>query len=219
MKKHLSLVFVSLFAILFSASFAFAQDTTTPPADNGYGQQVQAIKQEMKTVTDTAKADIQKARMAAQQKMEALKATLKKGKSTAMTQIKQLRLSNREEALTRFDAAVTRISNIESNVNAEIAKLDATGINTTDAKNFVATAETKLTSAQSDIAQINTLLAGTTNQLSAANKTKLQTLAKDTQTLLVDARQALNDAVKSLKEAAKVQTTPTTDPAPTENNQ
>ena len=120
MKKYLSLVLVSLFAVLFSSSFALAQDTTPTTTDNGYSQQVQAIKQEVKTVSDTAKADIQKARTVAQQKMEALKASLKSVKNTALNQIKQLRLTNREEALTRFDSAVTRINTLKDNINAEI---------------------------------------------------------------------------------------------------
>jgi hypothetical protein len=141
--------------------------------------------------------------------MDALKAGLKNEKNKAKAKIKELRITGREQALMRFDAAVVRINDLKDKVNAEIVKLDASGIDTTDAKNFVATAETKLATAQSNIAQASTLLSGSTNQLSAANKTQLQTLAKDTQTLIVDAHQALNDAVNSLKDAVKAQNTTT----------
>ena len=219
MKKYLSLVSISTLALLLSTSFAFAQTTTPEPSANEYGQQVQAIKQDLKTATDAAKADIEKARTAAQQKLDALKASLKNEKNKATAQLKQMRLNGREEALTRFDNAVARISTLEDKVNLQITKISAKNIDTTAAKNFVATADTDLNNAKAKITEATTLLAGSTNQLTKENKVKLQTLAKDTQTLIVQARQSLNDAVKSLKDAVKAQTIPVTTPTTSTTNQ
>jgi hypothetical protein len=143
-------------------------------------------------------------RDAAKQKLEALREQLKNEKDAAKARIKEARINGRENALQRFDAAVARISALKDRVNVRIAALEAKGVDVTNAKIFVATAETKLTAAAGKITEINALLAVSINELSAADKTKLRTLANDTQTLIKDAHQALRDAVKSLKDMLKI---------------
>lgn len=150
------------------------------------------IKKQIETIREEAKT-----------KMEALRESIKNEKDVEKAKIKELRINGRENALQRFDAAVIRISDLKDRVNTQITKLEAKGINVTNAKVFVATAETKLTNAKNKIAEINALLALSINELTPENKTKLRTLAQETQTLIVEAHGALGDAIKSLKEEIK----------------
>ena len=61
--------------------------------------------------------------------------------------------------------------------------------------------EKKVDQIKIKITEMNALLAGSTNQLSAENKTKLRTLATETQALIKETHKTLGDAVKSLREA------------------
>lgn len=142
-------------------------------------------------------------REAAKQKLAVLKEQIKKEKNDVQVKIKMVRVAGRENALARLDAAVLRITNLKVKVVAEIAKLEAKGVDVSSAKNSVATAETKLTAANEKIAEINTLLSASINELVKGDKTKLRTLGQDTETLIKDAHLALIDAIKSLKEGLK----------------
>ena len=137
------------------------------------------------------------------QKMEDLREKIKEEKDTIKAKIKEERITGREKDLERFEAAVERMNNIKDRVNDYIIKLEAKGVDVANAKNFVATAETKLNAAVVKITEANTLLSASIDELTSEDKTKLRTLAQETQTLIKEAHQALNDAIKSLKEALK----------------
>ena len=93
---------------------------------------------------------------------------------------------------------------VKEKINALIAKFELKGVVTVDAKAFVATAEIKLNDAKKKIVEINVLLAASINELTLENKTKLRTLAQETQTLIIEAHSALKEAVKSLKTEIKI---------------
>ena len=115
-----------------------------------------------------------------------------------------MRIVGREKALERFDNAVERISEWQIKVEAKIAELEAKGVAVATAKDFLATSETKLTAAENKIVEINAVLAVSIDELTAENKTKLRTLAEETQTLVVEAHKALRDAIKSLKDEVRI---------------
>jgi hypothetical protein len=142
-------------------------------------------------------------REAAKQKLENLREAIKSEKDAAKAKIKEDRINMRINALARFDAAVTRISNLEARVNTEIATLEAKGVDVSGAKTLVATADSNLNTARAKITEINSILSVSINELTAANKTQLVALAKDTQNIIKQAHQALRDAVKLLKDALK----------------
>lgn len=159
---------------------------------------------EIKTNIEATREDFKAKREEAKQKMSDLREKLKGEKDRVKAKIKEARITGREKALARFDGAITRLNILKNRINAQIAKLEVKGVNVTDAKNFMATAQTKLDAADAKMAEINALLAVSIDQLSADNKTKLRTLAQDTQTLLKDAHDAMKDAVKSLKKQVKI---------------
>src|ERR1035437_3915418 len=108
MKKYMGFLVIGLFAFMFSSSLALAQTNSATGATGSYKQQVQNIKQEVQTAVSAAKAEIESIRASSQQKMDALKASFKNEKDKVQAKMKQVRLTGREEALTRFDAAVAR---------------------------------------------------------------------------------------------------------------
>ncbi len=179
MKKYLSLLVVLLMVFTINASLSRAEE-------------------------DSATGDLRVQREEAKKKMEAMRATLKTEKDAAKAKIAETRIEGREKALERFDGAVLRMKNLKDRVNAEITKLTAKGVNVTVAKALVVTAETKLAAATVKIAEANALLALSTEKLSKENKTKLMTLAKETQSLIKEAHEALNDAIKSLKTETRI---------------
>ena len=136
--------------------------------------------------------------------MDTLRANIKLEKDAVKAKIKETRVAVRENALKRFDEAVVRINNLKDRVNTQITKLLAKGVDTTNAENLVATAETKLSDIKTKIAEANALLAVSVDELTAENKTALKTMVKEIETMLRDAHKALNDAVKALKDAAKI---------------
>jgi hypothetical protein len=150
------------------------------------------------------RSKIEALRQEAKTKMEALKASIKNEKDAAKAKIKEARIASREKVLVRFDEVVKNLTDLEVRVNTKIAALEAKGVDTTAAKASIATADAKLLEIKTKIADANTLLAKSINQLTVADKATLKTLVMDTQTLVKDARQALRDAVKSLKDSVKV---------------
>ncbi|HTE48523.1 MAG TPA: hypothetical protein VK675_01285 [Candidatus Paceibacterota bacterium] len=194
MKKYIS----SLIAMLIIFAMAVSLDGVIASAeDSGNANSNTAI-------VDANGSSVTKSqREAAKQKLAVLKEQIKKEKNDVQVKIKMVRVAGRENALARLDAAVLRITNLKVKVVAEIAKLEAKGVDVSSAKNSVATAETKLTAANEKIAEINTLLSASINELVKGDKTKLRTLGQDTETLIKDAHLALIDAIKSLKEGLK----------------
>jgi len=71
------------------------------------------------------------------------------------------------------------------------------------AAEFVATAELKIEEARVKVAEANALLAASIDELTEEDRTKLRTLAQETQGLLREAHLALRDSIKALREAVK----------------
>ena len=184
MKKYLVLFIVLLMALSVNAGAVRAQSER----DEARAQ----MKERIETMRTEAK-----------QKMKDLRAKIKEEKDAAKAEIKELRITGRERALVRFDVIVARINNLRNKIDARILKLGAKGLDTAEAKGFLATADAKLGDTKAKIAEMNTLLSASIDELSKENKTKLVTLAQDTQKLIREAHLALGDAVKSLKDAAK----------------
>lgn len=145
------------------------------------------------------------AREAAKLKMEALRTQIKGERDAVKAKIEEGRIVGREKALERFDTAVERLTALKDRVLEHITKFEAKDVDVEGAKDFVETAETKLSEAETKIAEMNALLALSVEKLSQENKTKLRTLAMETQALLKAAHQALIDAIKSLKDAVKAE--------------
>ena len=135
--------------------------------------------------------------------MENLRESIKEEKDKVKAQVKENRIIGRENALMVFDNVIARLNLLKERVSAQIAKLEAKGVDTIEAESLTAEAETKLDAAKVKIIEINTLLAASTDEISAENKTKLKTLRDETQVLIKDARNALKDAIKSLRDAVK----------------
>jgi len=184
MKKYLILFVVLLMALSVNVRAVRAQ---------GERNEVRAQMKER----------VEAMRMEAKQKMDALRVQIKGEKDAAKARIKELRITGREQALTRFDTAVERINNLKNKVDAYILTLEAKGLDTAEAKSFLATANAKLNDATAKIAEMNALLSASIDELSKENRTKLVTLAQDTQKLIREAHLALGDAVKSLKDAVR----------------
>ena len=176
MKKYLALFIVLVVAFTISTSVTQAENSST----------YRSAREEMK------------------QKIEGLRAKIKDERDTAKARIKEVRITGRENSLQRFDFALERIINLKERINNQIIKLKEKGINVTNAKNFLEIANTKLDGAEEKITEINKLLTASIDELTLENKTKLRTLAMETQTLLKDAHLALNDSIKSLKDEVKV---------------
>ncbi len=157
------------------------------------------ILQEKKEVLKE-KAD--KMREAAKTKMEALKAKAKDAASLR-------RYEGRENALHRFDNQVEKVTSLRNRLQTKITEVEAKGVDTTTAKTHVANADIKFEEAKTKIAEMNTVLASSTGELTTENKTKLQTLAKEVGALLKDAYNELNLGVKALKEAVLASTSST----------
>lgn len=234
MKKYLGLFVVLLVVGFVGVKIAGAENSNgevppTPPIIGNTnsptkplvrpkledGSKIKELRKAMEDKKDSIKADfeakreemktkIEALREEAKTKMEGLKNTIKSEKDAMKAKIKGLRIDSREKALQRFDGAIARVSEMKDKVNGQIAKFEAKGVDTTSAKAFVATAETKLDEAKAKTAEANTLLSKSIDQITTEDKTKLKTLAQETQTLIKEAHKALQGAVKSLKDAVKI---------------
>lgn len=209
MKKYINLLIIwtLVFSLLGSFKIVQAVENSDMPDQNleQEGKEVKdTSKEEIKSEKEDAKSNMEALREVAKQKMEELKNKVKEEKNKTKAKIKEERITGREKALERFDKAVEKMSELKNKVSVQIIKLELKSINTADAKSFIATAETKLNEAKIKIIEVNTLLAGSINQLSTEEKVKLLTLTTDIQSLIKETHQALNDAVKSLKDAVKV---------------
>jgi hypothetical protein len=207
MKKYISLLALLAIVLLPGTQILLANEQESGD-DSREGTPKIEFKGEREEERDQIRANfglrIETMRDKAKQEMEDLRTKIGEEKDEAKAKIKELRISGRENALGRFDQAVERMTALKERVNAKIADLEVKGVVVVDAKNFVATAETKLTDAKSKIAEINALLVVSIDELTLENKTKLRTLAQDAQTLIVAAHQALKDAVKSLRASVQV---------------
>jgi len=203
MKKYISLFMVLAIMLVANVGMVRAEDDGDK---EGWGEI--KLKAEVKGDRDEARAEmrlkIETTREEMKQKMETLREKIKDEKDAIKAKMEETRIVGREKALERFDNAIERISEWQIKVEAKIAELETKGVVVTNAKNFLATSEAKLTAAENKIAEINAILTVSIEKLTLENKTKIRTLAGETQTLVVEAHKALRDAVKSLKDEVKI---------------
>ena len=217
MKKIISVLFIS--ALIFSSSFFYAkaQDDVNALPKIPTGQQL-LNKKEIKDVKENIKKNIeeqkqniqnekekiqmqiQSLRESAKQKMDGLKTQIKNEKNKTKAKLLETRIAGREEILKQLDERITNINSLKEKINTQIAKADTKGVDTTSAKAYISAAEAQLLIAQGKVTEVNALLAGTTNVLTAENKTKLNTLKNDVQNALKDAHAALTNALTSIKD-------------------
>lgn len=185
---------------------------------------VEAKKAEMENMSEeekqAMKAKAEAARKVLQEKREALKEKAEKMREVAKTKMEALkakakdaaslrRYEGRENALHRFDNQVEKVTTLRDRLQTKITEVEARGVDATVAKTHIANADIKFEEAKTKIAEMNTVLASSTGELTTENKTKIQTLAKDAGTLLKDAYNELNLGVKALKEAVLANTSST----------
>ncbi len=188
-------------------------------------EKMEAEREEFKNMTEeereAMKEKAEAAREALKEKREALKLKAEKLREEAKTKMENLkakikdaaglkRYEGRENALHRFDEQVEKVMKLRDRVNGKISEFEAKGLEVSEAKTHVATADVKLEEAKTKIAEMNSLLGTSANELTAENKTKLSGLAKDAGKLLKEAYQELNMAVKILKTASVTSSSSTT---------
>ena len=161
------------------------------------------VKEEIKTEKEKIKNQIEKIREETKQKIDDLKTKILSEKNKIKAKIEEKRITGREDALKRFDIAITKLDTLKNNVNEKITKFDTQEINTEKAKAQILIADEKIAEIKTKVSEASTLLSLSLNELTKENKTKLKQLTKDTQTLVKEAHLALNEAVKSLKEELK----------------
>lgn len=168
-------------------------------------QERERIREEMQVRREEVKAEAERTREEARQRIEALKTEIKTEKDQVKAKIMENRIVGREKALERFDTAIVRITEMKDRVNVFIDKLAEKDLGVPVAEDLVLKAEEKLAEANTKIDAASAILAASIDQLTEEDKTKLRTLAQETQTLLKEAHQYLIDAVKSLKDTLKAQ--------------
>ena len=142
MKKYKYLASSTVLVILFtiSTNTARGDSTASIPAETQIKLSAQAV---LKTRGDAMQTAVKTERAQMQAKIDALKAGVKKEKDGIKAKIEESRIAGRENALARFNGAVEKINNLNDRVSAQITKLEAKGVDVTNAKNFETIVETK----------------------------------------------------------------------------
>lgn len=148
-------------------------------------------------------------------KIEALKTAVRQETNTAQAQLKEEGLIGRELALARFDKAVDIVLGAIDRINAQFVRIEALGVNTTEAKKNLTDADAKLVAAENKILEAHAIFAVSATDLSSANKTKLRTLAKEAETLIKDSRALVISTIQLLKENIVKSKTTQTSTSPT----
>jgi hypothetical protein len=204
MKKYISLLLVLVMAVALSTQVTRAEENAD--SNNAWREQINnTLKLEREKMRAEWQTKIEGLKDDAKEKMEGLRGKIKLEKNAAKAKLKELLVTGREKALERFNTAIERINGWKDKVDTKISELDEKGIDVEEAEALIETVEDKPASAESKVKEINALLATSIDELTLANKTKLRTLAQDTQTLIVEAHKALRDAIKSLKDQVKAQ--------------
>ena len=201
MKKYLSIFFVCALTISLGGTYANAQTTDSQKENlkNKVRAEVQQMREDVATTKEAIHVEIEKVREDAKVKMDALKVKMQTEKSKVKAAILETRITGREEVLQKFDTDIEKLNTLESNVNTKITKMEAQGVDTTEAKAQVLIADGKIAEAKGKIAEASTLLSNSSNELTKENKAQLKQLTMDIQTLVTDTHAALNQAVQSLK--------------------
>jgi len=219
-KKIIYTFFISAFMFTLSTSFVLAEyDTSKEEAvpvptlydskTNSDVLETEEIRREnkiraFKMERVEVKEKIETLREEAKQKMEDLKEKAKEVKDKTKAKIQEERLMGREQAIERFDNAVNRVEDLKYKVLTQVSKMEVKGMiipNTT--KDLSVLAEAKLSDAKIKIAEINTILASSTNTLTKENKAELNRLTQETQTLIREAHVILNDEIMELRKILK----------------
>ncbi|MEI7810185.1 MAG: hypothetical protein WCI41_01355 [bacterium] len=178
----------------FSASNAISSFSNTTPNQNVQQQKntdIQNTKDEIKSIRETAK-----------QKMSDLKVKMQLLKDKNKLKIQQDTIAKREQILEKIDNAIMKVDGLKDKVAAEVLKLGLKGVVIPDStKDLSSQAESKLTQANGNVAEINTILSNSTSELSKDDKITVASLISDTQALIKDSQQALNDEISILKQA------------------
>ncbi|KKP75488.1 MAG: hypothetical protein UR72_C0005G0005 [Parcubacteria group bacterium GW2011_GWC1_35_21] len=157
---------------------------------------------ELKAKREAAREALGAKREEVKEEIEKKREEIKLKREEIKTEI-EIKREELKQKMRVFDNVIARLNLLKEKVSAQIIKLEAKGVDTIEAESLTAEAETKLDAAKAKIIEINALLAVSTNEISAENKTKLKTLRDETQVLIKDARNALKDAIKSLRDAVK----------------
>ena len=209
MKKYLNILFICALAIFIGGSVAFAQTTNSNPK-NTPPNLTPAQKEMMKVALEKAKAEaklmkeqgkfgFEQQREVAKQKIENLKVQIKTEKDTAKAKIAETRIASREQALQKFDVAIEKFNTSKEKIKAKIEQLKSNGITGVAANNQIAVADGRIIEARAKIAEINTLLVESTNELSTENRTKIKQLSQDIQDIIRNAYQILGEATTALR--------------------
>ncbi len=158
---------------------------------------------EFKQKREEAKQKMDALRGEAKDKFEALKESLKGEKDETKAKMQELRLELREKALMGFDNITNRLAEFSDKISGTIEKLNAKGVDTDDATDYVKTADSKLDEAKTKITEVNTLLGTSLNELTEGDKAKLKALKSEIQPLLQEAHESLKKAVETLKITVK----------------
>ena len=225
MKKYTSLFIISSLVFSSFGLFGIARKATaniSAPLQN-LRQEVKEMRDDFKEKRDETRKEMQEKkemmgterkdqvekmreerealREGAKAKFQTLKEGIKNEKDQVRAKIKEARIIGREKVLAVFDKMTEKITNLKDRIVFQITKLEAKGVDTAKAEEFITVAEGKLGEAETKVAEINALLAISADQLSAENKASLRTLKEEVQNLIKETRQAFGNAVKSLKDS------------------
>lgn len=203
MKKYISLSLILVMSFLIGGLKVNAEEATTTSSNSGtsYGS-----IQERKEAIKAERERIMSQREESKEKIEKLKESLRMESDQAKAKLKNDRLTNRQNVLKRFDQILNIVEINTQRVNNLITKAEGLKIDTTKAKDNLLAVETKLKTAETKTSEISALLAISTNEITAEQKAKLQTLKKDFQNSIKEAHELLKNTVKDLKGEVKSKT-------------
>ncbi|MDB5253972.1 MAG: hypothetical protein JWL80_38 [Parcubacteria group bacterium] len=158
------------------------------------------VRTEIKKVLEQKKENVKEVREKAKESKEALKDELHQVK----VEFKSGEAKGRQEmAVTVLNATIGRLENIISRIESRLAKFEASGIVTTEARADVNLAKTDLVSVRAHVATLSALdLTGSTTT-QAANFKIAQTEAKAAREGLTSARQNLEKALRVVRDLEK----------------
>jgi hypothetical protein len=193
--------YLSLFVVL---AMALAINTQSARAEDVDEDGIKEAKKEMREKRDEARVEIKAAREISKERIKELKAKIKEERDAARAKIKETRIIGRENALQKLDQVVEKIEKLKTRITAQIAKLEAKGVDVGSAESFLTATEEKLSVAEAKIAEANALLSLSIDELTIENRAKLGTMVREIQLLIKDAHKSLREAVKALKSATKI---------------
>lgn len=137
---------------------------------------------------------------------------------TALPQIRQTRITNLAANISnRMDAAVMRLSTISQRLEQRIIKMEELGIETSLAREKLASANETLTNARLKLSDIDTLVNGATySTLPRSDWMNVKEYYQETNSLIRQAHFALRESIMALQNPAPKNMTPDPSINPTE---